>query len=69
MIKTENRKSLDGTRNLVYTYSSADKYVINEAGVKYVDAYDVPGSKHTYTESDEDLPVIGANESAKSQAR
>ena len=49
MIFQESR-TING-REAVYTYS--DTYMIkNEKGQVYYDAYDVPGTDHTYTETD-----------------
>lgn len=45
-------------KQLVKTYSDNNKYIIqNETGETYPEAVDLP-NKYTYTESDEDIPVI-----------
>ena len=47
---TQEVVTVDG-RELVYTYS--DTYMIeNEKGEVFYDAYDVPNSGHTYSETD-----------------
>ena len=42
---------------LVTTQSDSGKYIIREDGVHYESAIDPVNSGHTYTESDESLPV------------
>lgn len=45
-------------KQLIKTYSDANKFIIqNETGAIYTEAIDIP-YKYTYTESDEDIPVI-----------
>ncbi len=54
MIKQET--IIVNDRQLIKTYSDANKYIIqNETGKKYVEAIDIP-NKYTYIESDEELP-------------
>lgn len=49
-------------KQLIKTYSDANKFIIqNETGAIYTEAIDLPG-KYTYTESDEDIPVIEEEE-------
>lgn len=61
MIKQETL--IVNSRQLIKTYSDANKYIIqNETGKKYVEAIDIP-NKYTYIESDEELPKeINENE-------
>ncbi len=60
MIKQETITIND--RVLTKTYSDKCKFIIqNETGAIYTEAIDLPG-KYTYTESDEDIPVIEEEE-------
>lgn len=61
MIKQETI-TING-RTLIKTYSDNNKYIIqNETGIKYEEAVDIP-NKHTYTESNEDIPKEVVDES------
>lgn len=55
MIITEPYITDDG-RELVRTYSDANKYIRRIDGVVYDAAIDPPNSGRTYTETDEDIP-------------
>lgn len=56
MIKQETI-TING-RELIKTYSDKGKFIIqNETGAIYTEAIDLPG-KYSYTESEEDIPVI-----------
>ena len=49
--------------NLYRTYSDESKYIIqNETGIKYGEAIDVENTPYTYSESDEELPELSAEE-------
>lgn len=42
-------------RDFLHTFSDAEKVILREDGAPYTAAYDLPGSGHTYTESDTDI--------------
>lgn len=60
MLVTEN-VVLSG-RVFVHNYSDNNKYIIRNDGVEFANAYDLPTSGYTYTESNKDLPKEEENE-------
>lgn len=63
MIVTEDYKiRADGVK-LIRTYSDEGKYIIqNETGIVYSEAIDIETAPYTYSESDEELPELTAEE-------
>lgn len=63
MIVTEDYKiRADGVK-LIRTYSDEGRYIIqNETGITYTEAIDVETANYTYSESDEMLPELTAEE-------
>lgn len=43
-------------RTFIHNYSDANFYIIRNDGIFFADAYDLPESKYTYTESNKELP-------------
>lgn len=50
-----------GGNTLVYSYSDAGMYLERD-GVQYMDAYDLPQSNYTYTETD--IPLLDEEQRA-----
>ena len=62
MIVTEDYKTRSDGVELVRTYSDEGYRIIRNDGVVYDEAIDIKGSGYTYTESDEPIEEIPAEE-------
>lgn len=63
MIVTEDYKTRADGVKLIRTYSDEGRYIIqNETGITYSEAIDVDPVRYTYSESDEMLPELTAEE-------
>ena len=57
MIVQEN-KIINNT-TFIYTHSNTGMIIRqNDTGFLYYEAYDVPGTNHTYSETDNQIPMI-----------
>lgn len=62
IVREEYKTRSDGVK-LYRTYSDEGRMLIqNETGVTYAEAIDVETAPYTYTESDEELPELSAEE-------
>lgn len=62
-IITEFFKTRSDGVNLYKTYSDCERVIIqNETGFKYDEAIDVENAPYTYSETDEELPGLTAEE-------
>lgn len=63
MIVTEDYKTRADGVKLIRTYSDAGKMIVqNETGITYSEAIDVENAPYTYSESEEELPELTAEE-------
>ena len=62
IVREEYKTRADGVK-LFRTYSDEGKFIIqNETGIVYEEAIDVENAPYTYTESEEELPEMTAEE-------